>query len=178
MTQIFRSAFQRSSTTPTAYSSGRPILNFVGGSKRSLGNMKRPIAASMAREAAVKAAQPVATRWRKVRRGTPPAAGADAPGLAGACGAALTGGVISGPHALDLGERHRRQRAKRGVFDFVIAVLFRMLPDLRQRLLVAELREAFDRAAEVERLFLRGQLLGLEVLPVEEAPEGGHPRRV
>src|SRR6266540_1762295 len=172
MTQIFRSAFQRSSTTPTAYSSGRPILNFVGGSKRSLGNMKRPIAASMAREAAVKAAQPVATRWRKVRRGTPPAAGA------GACGAALTGGVISGPHALDLGERHRRQRAKRGVFDFVIAVLFRMLPDLRQRLLVAELREAFDRAAEVERLLLRGQLLGLEVLPVEEPPEGGHPRRV
>src|SRR5262245_36799646 len=112
MTQIFRSAFQRSSTTPTAYSSGLPILNFVGGSNRSLGNMKRPIAASMARLAAAKAAQPVATFSRNVRRGTPPAAEAGAPGLAGACGAALTGGVISGPHAfnsfnLGRGRRHR-----------------------------------------------------------------------
>src|ERR1017187_4504692 len=48
-------SFQRSST-PMPYSFGKPALNCCGGSLSTLGNMKRPVAASAAAEAAAKAA--------------------------------------------------------------------------------------------------------------------------
>src|SRR5262252_8087833 len=49
-------SFQRSST-PTPYSVGKPTLNCCGGSFRTLGNMKRPVAARAAADAAVNAPQ-------------------------------------------------------------------------------------------------------------------------
>src|SRR3954464_6400529 len=49
--QIPTFSFQRSST-PWPYSFGKPALNCCGGSLSTLGNMKRPVAASGAAEAA------------------------------------------------------------------------------------------------------------------------------
>src|SRR5476651_2309682 len=47
-------SFQRSST-PMPYSFGKPALNCCGGSLSTFGNMKRPVAASAAADAAEKA---------------------------------------------------------------------------------------------------------------------------
>ncbi len=49
-------SFQRSST-PMPYSFGKPALNCCGGSLSTLGNMKRPVAASAAADAAENAPQ-------------------------------------------------------------------------------------------------------------------------
>src|SRR5262245_25428114 len=56
-------SFQRSST-PTPYSFGNPTLNCCGGSFRTFGNMKRPVAARAAADAAEKAphARPIQAR--------------------------------------------------------------------------------------------------------------------
>src|SRR5471030_3302576 len=54
--QIPNFSFQRSST-PIPYSFGKPALNCCGGSLSTFGNMKRPVAASAAADAAEKAPQ-------------------------------------------------------------------------------------------------------------------------
>src|SRR6185295_2335262 len=56
-------SFQRSST-PIPYSFGKPALNCCGGSLSTLGNMKRPVAASAAADAAENAphASPIHAR--------------------------------------------------------------------------------------------------------------------
>src|SRR5438876_6851193 len=51
------------------YSFGKPALNCWGGSFNTLGNMKRPVAASAAAEAAEKAPQDRPIHARRVRRG-------------------------------------------------------------------------------------------------------------
>src|SRR5262245_12282195 len=61
-------SFQRSST-PMPYSLGKPALNCCGGSLSTLGNMKRPVAASAAAEAAVNAPQARPIHARRVRSG-------------------------------------------------------------------------------------------------------------
>src|SRR5256885_5633988 len=61
--QIPYFSFHRSST-PTPYSFGKPALNCCGGSLSTFGNMKRPVAASAAAEAAENAphARPIQAR--------------------------------------------------------------------------------------------------------------------
>src|SRR4051794_10250653 len=61
-------SFHRSST-PTPYSFGKPALNCCGGSLRTLGNMKRPVAASAAAEAAEKAPHASAIHARRFSSG-------------------------------------------------------------------------------------------------------------
>ena len=63
-------SFQRSST-PMPYSFGKPALNCCGGSLSTLGNMKRPVAASAAADAAENAphARPIHARRVEQRRG-------------------------------------------------------------------------------------------------------------
>src|SRR3989442_759071 len=53
------------SSTPMPYSAGKPTLNCAGGSLMTLGNMKRPVAASAATEAAVKAPQATPIQARR-----------------------------------------------------------------------------------------------------------------
>src|SRR4051812_19103357 len=61
-------SFQRSST-PKPYSVGRPALNCCGGSLSTLGNMKRPVAASAAADAAEKAPHARPSHWRRLSSG-------------------------------------------------------------------------------------------------------------
>src|SRR5437764_11408386 len=61
-------SFQRSST-PTPYSVGNPALNCCGGSLSTFGNMKRPVAASAAADAAENAPQARPSHARRVRSG-------------------------------------------------------------------------------------------------------------
>src|SRR5436190_21044372 len=61
-------SFHRSST-PVPYSFGKPTLNCCGGSFRTFGNMKRPVAASAAAEAAENAPHARPIHARRVRRG-------------------------------------------------------------------------------------------------------------
>src|SRR5215213_5655123 len=61
-------SFHRSST-PMPYSFGKPALNCWGGSFRTLGNMKRPVAASAAAEAAENAPQATPIQARRVSSG-------------------------------------------------------------------------------------------------------------
>src|SRR5438128_365232 len=53
------------SSTPMPYSAGNPTLNCAGGSLMTLGNMKRPVAARAATEAAVKAPQATPSQVRR-----------------------------------------------------------------------------------------------------------------
>src|SRR5882672_3636251 len=53
------------SSTPIPYSAGNPTLNCAGGSLMTLGNMKRPVAARAATEAAVKAPQATPSQARR-----------------------------------------------------------------------------------------------------------------
>src|SRR3989442_7734540 len=53
------------SSTPMPYSAGKPTLNCAGGSLMTLGNMKRPVAASAATEAAVRAPQATQIQARR-----------------------------------------------------------------------------------------------------------------
>src|SRR5437867_8447152 len=66
MSQMPNFSFQRSST-PIPYSFGKPALNCCGGSLSTFGNMKRPVAASAAAEAAENAphARPIQARRDK-----------------------------------------------------------------------------------------------------------------
>src|SRR5947207_12509995 len=61
-------SFHRSST-PWPYSFGKPALNCCGGSLSTLGNMKRPVAASAAADAAENAPQASPIHARRVRSG-------------------------------------------------------------------------------------------------------------
>src|SRR5436190_2147777 len=61
-------SFHRSST-PVPYSFGKPTLNCCGGSFRTFGNMKRPVAASAAAEAAENAPHARPSHARRVRSG-------------------------------------------------------------------------------------------------------------
>src|SRR5436190_4634772 len=66
--QIPYFSFHRSST-PTPYSLGNPTLNCCGGSLSTFGNMKRPVAANAAADAAENAPQARPIHARRVRRG-------------------------------------------------------------------------------------------------------------
>src|ERR1700704_4855234 len=57
------------SSTPMPYSVGKPALNCCGGSLSTLGNMKRPVAASAAAEAAEKAPHDRPIQARRVSSG-------------------------------------------------------------------------------------------------------------
>src|SRR5436189_1388162 len=61
-------SFQRSST-PMPYSVGNPALNCCGGSLSTLGNMKRPVAASAAADAAANAPHDKPIQARRVSNG-------------------------------------------------------------------------------------------------------------
>src|SRR5215470_17432127 len=61
-------SFQRSST-PMPYSFGKPALNCWGGSLSTFGNMKRPVAASAAADAAENAPHAKPIQARRVRSG-------------------------------------------------------------------------------------------------------------
>src|SRR6476661_7789641 len=61
-------SFHRSST-PMPYSVGKPILNCCGGSLSTFGNMKRPVAASAAAEAAENVPHASAIHARRFRSG-------------------------------------------------------------------------------------------------------------
>src|SRR3954463_6287020 len=61
-------SFHRSST-PMPYSLGKPILNCCGGSLSTFGNMKRPVAASAAADAAENAPHASPSHARRVRSG-------------------------------------------------------------------------------------------------------------
>ncbi len=61
-------SFHRSST-PSPYSFGKPALNCCGGSLSTFGNMKRPVAASAAADAAENAPQARPIHARRVRSG-------------------------------------------------------------------------------------------------------------
>src|SRR5438874_10314762 len=61
-------SFHRSST-PVPYSLGKPTLNCCGGSLRTLGNMKRPVAANAAADAAENAPQASPSHARRERSG-------------------------------------------------------------------------------------------------------------
>src|SRR5437764_1460416 len=77
-------SFHRSST-PIPYSFGNPALNCCGGSFSTLGNMKRPVAANAAADAAEKAPQASPIHARRVSSGeVSSAARADALAAAGA----------------------------------------------------------------------------------------------
>src|SRR5437763_14045684 len=77
-------SFHRSST-PIPYSFGNPALNCCGGSFSTLGNMKRPVAANAAADAAENAPQASPIHARRVRSGeVSSAARADAFAAAGA----------------------------------------------------------------------------------------------
>src|SRR6059036_2211624 len=81
-------SFQRSST-PMPYSLGKPALNCCGGSLSTLGNMKRPVAASAAADAAENAPHARPSHWRRLSSGdvssaSRPVAAADAGFAAGA----------------------------------------------------------------------------------------------
>src|SRR5579864_4677806 len=61
-------SFQRSST-PMPYSFGNPALNCCGGSFSTFGNMKRPVAASAAADAAANAPHDRPIQARRVKSG-------------------------------------------------------------------------------------------------------------
>src|SRR5262245_48904533 len=67
-TQIPYFSFHRSST-PIPYSLGSPILNWAGGSLSTFGNMKRPVAARAAADAAENAPHASPIHARRVRSG-------------------------------------------------------------------------------------------------------------
>src|SRR4051812_43683546 len=68
MSQMPNLSFHRSST-PMPYSFGNPALNCCGGSLSTFGNMKRPVAASAATDAAENAPHARPSHARRVRSG-------------------------------------------------------------------------------------------------------------
>src|SRR5262245_27276495 len=81
----------RSSTWPTWISLGNPALKVGGGSKRTLGNMKRVVAVAAASIDAVNAVHASVTHERKERRVT---IGSFAAGLGGAGFGVSAGGAV------------------------------------------------------------------------------------
>src|SRR5947209_6931467 len=87
-------SFHRSST-PTPYSLGRPALNCCGGSLSTFGNMKRPVAASAAADAAENAPQARPIQAQRLSGGEVSSASrAAAFAAAGAAGAFAAGDVV------------------------------------------------------------------------------------
>src|SRR6185295_12994498 len=82
-------SFQRSST-PMPYSFGKPALNCCGGSLSTLGNMKRPVAASAAADAAENAPQARPIHARRFRSGEVSSASRVVALAAAGAGAGLT----------------------------------------------------------------------------------------
>src|SRR5262250_1717725 len=82
----------RSSTWPTWISFGKPALKVGGGSKRTLGNMNRPVAVSAASIDAVKAVHASVIHDRNERRD---ATGGLAAGAAGLGAAGFGGGTVA-----------------------------------------------------------------------------------
>src|SRR6185503_14564126 len=82
-------SFQRSST-PMPYSFGKPALNCCGGSFSTLGNMKRPVAASAAADAAENAPQARPIHARRFRSGEVSSASRVVALAAAGAGAGLT----------------------------------------------------------------------------------------
>src|SRR5262245_26032043 len=80
-------SFHRSST-PVPYSLGRPALNCAGGSFSTVGNMKRPVAASAAADAAEKAPHARPSHWRRLSSGDVSSASRPAAAAGLAAGAA------------------------------------------------------------------------------------------
>src|SRR5438105_9129797 len=100
-TQMPYFSFHRSST-PIPYSFGKPILNCCGGSLSTLGNMKRPVAASAAADAAENAPQASPIHARRVRSGdvssgSRAVAGAAAAGFAAAGAGAVAARGVAPP---------------------------------------------------------------------------------
>src|SRR6185295_2728276 len=81
-------SFQRSST-PMPYSFGKPALNCCGGSLSTLGNMKRPVAASAAADAAENAPQARPIQARRFSSGDVSSAARVVAFAVAAAGAAL-----------------------------------------------------------------------------------------
>src|SRR5438445_12274053 len=95
-TQMPYFSFHRSST-PMPYSLGKPTLNCCGGSLSTLGNMKRPVAASAAADAAENAPHERPIQARRVRSGDVSSGSRAGAGLAAAAGAvvrAAAGAVV------------------------------------------------------------------------------------
>src|SRR6266480_3926677 len=97
--QIPYFSFHRSST-PTPYSFGKPALNCCGGSLSTLGNMKRPVAARAAAEAAENAPQARPIHARRVRSGEV-SSGSRPVATAGLATAAAAAGDLATPAAPD-----------------------------------------------------------------------------
>src|SRR5581483_11099443 len=95
-TQMPYFSFHRSST-PIPYSFGKPILNCCGGSLRTFGNMKRPVAASAAAEAAENAPQARPIQARRVRSGEVSSGSRAGAAAFGAAGGTLAGGFAAAP---------------------------------------------------------------------------------
>src|SRR6185295_9162794 len=91
-------SFQRSST-PVPYSLGNPALNCCGGSFSTFGNMKRPVAASAAAEAAENAPQANPSQARRESSGDV-SSGSRVAVLAVAAAGALTAAAPPGDAAL------------------------------------------------------------------------------
>src|SRR5262245_51378770 len=85
------------SSTPIPYSAGKPTLNCAGGSLMTLGNMKRPVAASAATEAAVNAPQATPIQARRDISGEVSSSSAPAAAAAGFFAGAPTTGDVTLP---------------------------------------------------------------------------------
>src|SRR5437762_13976543 len=90
-------SFHRSST-PMPYSLGKPTLNCCGGSLSTLGNMKRPVAARAAADAAENAPQARPIQARRVRSGDV-SSGSRVAATAGLAAGALTAVFAAAPPA-------------------------------------------------------------------------------
>src|SRR6478672_11792520 len=97
--QIPYFSFHRSST-PTPYSLGNPALNCCGGSLSTLGNMKRPVAASAAADAAENAPQARPIQARRVSSGDVSSGSRVAAFAAAGAGAAVRAAAPPGEAAL------------------------------------------------------------------------------
>src|SRR5207249_6519876 len=89
-------SFQRSST-PTPYSVGSPALNCAGGSFSTFGNMKRPVAASAAADAAENAPHARPIQARRVRSGDVSSGSRAGAGLAAAAAGAVVRAAAAPP---------------------------------------------------------------------------------
>src|SRR3954447_24652658 len=86
-------SLKRSTTLPSSYWSGKPTVNLLGGSDRTLGNRKRTVPRIMPTIDSVSATQAMLIQLnRKKRRSLPLAVG----GLAGGAGLGGSGGLGAG----------------------------------------------------------------------------------
>src|SRR5439155_15982964 len=91
-------SFHRSST-PMAYSFGKPALNCCGGSLSTFGNMNRPVAASAAADAAENAPHARPIHARRVRSGELSSGSRPGAAVAGFAVAVVGAGLAAAPPA-------------------------------------------------------------------------------